>query len=68
MIGPKMVEVVEYVAKHPGCTQQAVARHVGPNGSHKFGARSVQRALAAGLVENKGTVRKYSLEVLKDSL
>jgi hypothetical protein len=41
--GPRMVDVLRYVNANPGCTNQAVACAVGPNGSHAYGDRIVKR-------------------------
>jgi hypothetical protein len=61
-IGFKMTAAAEYVASHPGCTQQECAIAIGPNGSHAYGSRAVQRALRAGLIYDDGQRRHgYSL-------
>ncbi len=49
--GPKMLAAVAYVAAHPGCPKLAVAKHVGPNGSTRFGWQIVGRAIKAGLID-----------------
>lgn len=54
-VGIQMRRALEFVAANPGCTQQRVALAIGPNGSHAFGARAVQRALSAGLIANRST-------------
>jgi hypothetical protein len=62
-IGPAMTAAAEYVASHPGCTQQQAAIAIGPNGSHAYGSRAVQRALRAGLIFDDGQRRNgYSLQ------
>lgn len=62
-IGPAMRRAAEYVAAHPGCTQQEAALATGPNGSHAYGARAVQRAMRAGLLYDDGARRHgYSLQ------
>jgi hypothetical protein len=58
-IGPKMREAYYYVKTHPGCSKYAVARHIGP--SPRFGDRAVVRALAAGIIEDKGDGFYYKL-------
>jgi hypothetical protein len=61
-IGPQMIRAQYYVSRHPGCTQQEVAKAIGPNGSHMYGARAVQRALRAGMIVNESTnPRRYHL-------
>lgn len=68
-IGPKMIAAIEYAGDHPGTTQQRCALAIGPNGSHAFGARAVQRALRAGLIENHSdTLRAYALYVTDKGL
>lgn len=52
-IGPKMAQVVDYVSRHPGTPMHPVSVHVGPHGSNGYGWRTVQRALNAGLIENR---------------
>lgn len=61
-IGPQMEAARDYVKHHPGCTQQEVAIAIGPHGSHQYGSRVVQRALAAGLIRNEEkSPRRYRL-------
>jgi hypothetical protein len=50
--GPGMLEVLRYLAEHPGATNQTVAIHAGPNGSHAYGDRLVKRCYARGLIED----------------
>lgn len=47
---PKQDLVVEYVATHPGCPKIGPARAVAPNGSLKYGYRTVDRAIVAGRI------------------
>jgi hypothetical protein len=47
-----MLEVLRYLENHPGATNQAVAVHAGPNGSHAYGDRLVKRCAARGLIED----------------
>ena len=54
-IGHRMQEVLYWVAKHPGETQNVIAGLAGPNGSHRFGTQAVKRCLRAGLIENRST-------------
>lgn len=49
-IGPRMEQAASYVASHPGCYKVDVAREVGPHGSLRYGYRTVDRAIAAGLI------------------
>lgn len=53
MIGPKMQQVIEYVRANPGCPKIDAAREVGPNGSLYYGYRTVNRAIARGLIQAK---------------
>lgn len=64
-VGYTMFNVLLYVAEHPSCTQQAAAIYAGPNGSQGYGARSVQRCLTAGLIEDDRSrgKRGYSLRL-----
>lgn len=50
-IGPRMHDVVSFVAANPGLPMIAAARHVGPNGSLRYGYETVHRAFRAGLIE-----------------
>jgi hypothetical protein len=52
-VGPRMAEVVDYVWEHPGCHPARVARQVGPHGSIRYGYRTVDRAIRAGLVASR---------------
>lgn len=62
-IGPRMAQAVAYVRKHPGCSILPVAERVGPNGSRKFGYRTVHRAIRAGLIRaTKDKAGRYCLE------
>lgn len=45
-----MLQVVEVVKNNPGCSMLVAAEAVGPNGSRKYGYRTVHRAISAGLV------------------
>lgn len=49
-IGPRMLDVVSFVARNEGCAILPVAEHVGPNGSRNYGYRTVHRAADAGLI------------------
>lgn len=62
-IGPKMIEVVEYVRVHPGCTKLAPATHVAPRGAVHYGYRTVNRALREGLVVALRLPSRYRLYV-----
>lgn len=65
--GPKMQQVVSFVAANPGQPMIRAARAVGPNGSLQYGYRAVNRAIAAGLVwpvrdaARGGVVRLYPI-------
>jgi len=50
MPGPRMQLVADYVSRHPGCAKLPAARYVGPHGSVQYGYRTVDRAIASGLI------------------
>jgi hypothetical protein len=60
-IGPKMQAAHDYVATHPACNKLAVAKHIGPNHSLRYGYNAVDRAINAGLITAVRTVRSYRL-------
>jgi len=65
---PRQADVLYYVERFPGCTKCEVARFVGPNGSLRYGYRTVDRAIANGLIraeagERRGTYALYPAEV-----
>lgn len=62
-IGPRMMDVLEIVARYPGCPKIVPARACGPNGSLNFGYRTVDRAISAGLVTATPVGRGYQLEL-----
>ena len=63
-IGPAMKAAVEYVSANPGCPKLPCARAIGPNGSTKFGYAAIDRAMRAGLIEDRATGRSaYALHV-----
>ena len=45
-----MKDAVQYVRLNPGCPKIDVARVVGPNGSLRYGYRTVDRCIARGLI------------------
>ena len=49
-IGPRMEAAIHYVTLNPGCRKIDVAKVVGPNGSLRYGYRTVDRCIARGLV------------------
>lgn len=49
-IGPKMIDVLEEVAKGTHHTKHSVAVAVGPHHSNNYGDRTVMRCVKAGLV------------------
>ena len=65
-IGQKMRWAAEYVKAHPGCTKLAVAERVGPNGSRQYGYAIVDRAIGAGLIEDRSEPgsSRYALHVV----
>jgi hypothetical protein len=64
-----MREVLAYVAANPGCAKIGPARHVAPHPETglqcglQFGYRSVDRAIAAGLVSPGTVAGPYALEL-----
>lgn len=63
-IGPRMAVAVRYVAEHPGCNMQAVAKHVAPYGTGiKYGYRTVHRAIKAGLILATLSKGQYTLRL-----
>jgi hypothetical protein len=59
-IGPSQRAVAAYVEANPGCPKLHPAEHVGPHGSRKYGYDAVNRAIRAGLIEDRGT-KTYQL-------
>lgn len=61
---PMMYGVASYVAANPGCPKLHAAEYVGPNGSRRYGYRTVDRAIKAGLIRAErtaaGTYRLYA--------
>jgi hypothetical protein len=59
-----MLQAAAYVYTHPGCTKHEASLAVGPHGSNAFGWRSVNRAIAAELIEDRApgswTYRLYA--------
>jgi hypothetical protein len=51
-IGPRMRQIIAYVASNPGCTKMAAAYSLIYHGrtSNRFGYAAVDRALATGLI------------------
>ena len=63
-IGPRMAAAIAYVRRNPGCAILPVAEYVGPNGSRKYGYRTVHRAIKRGLIRAaKLPTGKYALTV-----
>ena len=58
--GPRMIQVTSYVARHPGCPKIRPAEDAGPRGSLRYGYASVNRALRAGLIEDRSAGRSHS--------
>ena len=65
-IGPRMMDVLEVVARHPGCPKIVPARLAGPNGSLNFGYRTVDRCISAGLVDARPVGRGYELNLTSE--
>lgn len=66
IVGPRMAEVLSYVQRHPGCPKLHPARVVAPNGSLMYGYRTVNRAIAAGLVRSEWVGARYALYPAED--
>jgi hypothetical protein len=62
-IGPQMEQAARIVAANPGCNKLFVARQVGPHGSTNYGYRTVDRAIAHGLIAAELTAHGYRLTV-----
>lgn len=61
-VGPRMIDVAAYVARHPGCPKLHAARYVMPGRGLQYGYRSVNRAINAGLVRAENIHRsRYAL-------
>lgn len=57
--GRRTVEATEYVSRWPGSTSNDVVRRVGAN--RASGQYAVNAALGHGLIENRGTSRRFEL-------
>lgn len=62
-IGPRMQEVTDFIAGTPGCSQRRAALSLIYHGgrSNQHGRNVVQRALRAGMIENRGTESRFAL-------
>lgn len=62
-----MMDVLRYVAAHPGCTNQQASVAVGPNGSHAYGDRVVKRCYRRGFIVSRNAgdpkARAYAWEL-----
>ena len=61
--GPRMLQVTAFVRDHPGESSNAVSYATGPHGIRIHGQKAVNRALWAGLIENRGTGRAFELRI-----
>jgi hypothetical protein len=62
--GPGMLAAAAYVASSPGCPKLPVAKTVGPHGSTRFGYAIVDRAIRAGLIEDRNRgANPYALHI-----
>lgn len=52
-VGAVTIEAVRYVEDNPGCRKADAARAVGPGGNPMYGVRTVNRAVARGLLREK---------------
>ena len=59
--GRRTLEATEYVSRWPGATSNDITNSVGSN--RAGGQAAVHRALAHGLIENRGTPRRFALYV-----
>lgn len=66
-IGPRMKEAVDYVSRYPGCVKIEAARAVAPSGENGiglgFGYKTIDRAIAAGLIMQTRHEGHWSLEL-----
>ena len=59
--GRRTLEAADYVARWPGSTSNDVVYRVGS--TRAGGQEAVRRALGHGLIENRGTPRRFALFV-----
>jgi hypothetical protein len=59
--GRRTLEAAKFVSRRPGSTSNDVVNRVGSN--RAGGQEAVRRALAHGLIENRGTPRRFALYV-----
>ena len=57
--GGRTLEAAKFVSRWPGSTSNDVVNRVGSN--RASGQHAVHRALAHGLIENRGTQRRFAL-------
>jgi len=61
--GPRMMQVTAYVRDHPGESSNSVSYATGPHGIRIHGQKAVNRALSAGLIEDRGIGRAFQLHI-----
>src|SRR3984885_9223651 len=61
--GPRMLQVTAYVRDHPGESSNSVSYATGAHGIRIHGQKAVNRALSAGLIEDRGTGRAFELHI-----
>jgi hypothetical protein len=61
--GPRMLQVTAYVRDCPGKSSNAVSYAAGPHGIRIHGQKAVNRALWAGLIEDRGRGRAFELHI-----
>jgi hypothetical protein len=61
--GPRMLQVTAYVRDNPGESSNSVSYATGPHGNRIHGQKAVNRALSAGLIEDRGTGRAFELHI-----
>jgi hypothetical protein len=58
-----MLQVTAYVRDHPGESSNSVSYATGPHGIRIHGQGAVNRALSAGLIEDRGIGRAFELHI-----
>jgi hypothetical protein len=63
-----MLQVAAYVRDHPGESSNSVSYATGPHGIRIHGQKAVNRALSAGLIEDRGIGRAFELHITDTGL
>ena len=61
--GPRMLQAAAYVRDCPGASSNSVSYAIGPHGIRIHGQKAVNRALWAGLIEDRGRGRAFELHI-----